>query len=1382
MGSSETMTIAGSEMSLHAVIAEQCSRTPDAVAIEYEGMHITYRTLEERAKRVAQMLMKKGIGRGDIVAILMNREPQMLAAMLGVLKAGGAYLPLDPDFPEDRIAYMLEDSDTPILLLSGSRAAPDAFRGEVVHMDDSQWEAEGDDVTERLGRGEDLAYLMYTSGSTGRPKGVMIEHQSICNLIEGITERIPFTAGTKIVCLTTVSFDIFVLETWLPLSRGMTVVLAGTRQQRDPWELAALIAASEATMLQATPSRMNWLLQATDGSCLSRLTTIMLGGEGVPGVMVERLRQRTDAKLYNMYGPTETTVWSCCGELVDHQVHVGAPIRNTRLYVVNEEGRIAEEGEIGELCIAGDGLARGYWKLPQLTEQKFVPHPDNPHERMYATGDIAHRLPDGNWRIIGRRDQQVKIRGHRIELGEIENVLMDYEPVKEAAVTVEEGTDGAELVAYYAVQASTEHQELQRHLAGRLPAYMLPKRFVQLAELPVTPNGKIDRKRLHQLAPSNKGGAPDVRDPKDILASVWQETLGIEHERLDPEQDFFMAGGDSIKAVRLVAALKNRLHGDVTLEDLYSRSTYRALLQYIRELRPGCEESAPARMELEAFKSAATALLSDKPFMPLADIEEILPLSDVQLGMVFHSLREKQVYHDQYVFEWKPAGLLTPSHLKALLTQAASRHPMLRAVLCISGALKPFQMILNEIEPQVMEYTVDAFESQSLEQAFIHQLLAEDRELGFVTHTFTGAPLWRCNIIRIGSERIVFNLNIHHVIYDGRSLEILLHEISRSIKGNIQDDGARASYAALESFAIEQISLKSDASYTRFWSQYLNDLPVARLSDAEGVPDGTEARASAYDVRTAWLESELANRIRYMGNKKLVHPKTIFLAALGLSIHRITGEDDCVIGMIDAVRPIHERSNDIFGCFINTVPIRLSDLAARQRFSILHYCEKRLKQLKHYGRWSLYEIERALNQKVLYDAIFNYREYDFESGDHSTGIMLFEAMDSIECTHNDFDFIVTSRGDRYHMKIVYKTSRYGSKFVHRFLRDYIEALDRLTDDLWQEGLLPELEYQASGVEAAIASEAVAGQAEASDERERQTATATDPLDAACAPSCGESLPLSFDDKVEAQLTDIFRTVLQAKRFDRTISFFDQGADSFSIINLFIRINERFPQAVTVEDLFGYTTIEKLAGYIRQRSQPTDRQSSQIQFTRFSSECYTFPAFLARRSDIVQFTIDKHLFDPMRSALHVHPDVVFALLFMNAVSEYTIHPANESHVVFVAQEQAASLKLQFDRYDTPEQLIEALAVQMRDSGRAAIDWSELSGSMEERDILPAFFGSGSMLRTDEFDLCLSVKSEAEQYRFFLAYNAGKLTAAFIERFIAAFGSSCEGFLYHFTEGR
>jgi amino acid adenylation domain-containing protein len=572
----------------HELIALRAQETPEACAAECEGARITYGELETRANRLAQRLRALGVGPDVPAGICLRRSLEMLVAVLAIWKAGGAYLPLDPSYPSERLTYMLDDSEAPVLVTESGLVGLPKGRTQVVCLDKGEESCCTEPRSAPEGRvgGDDLAYLIYTSGSTGKPKGVEIPHRALLNFLCSMAQEPGFGQNDVLVAVTTLSFDIAGLELFLPLLSGGKVVIATAEVAADGRRLGELLADSGATFLQATPA--SWRLLLESGWTGSRNLTGLCGGEAWGTELAAQLLERC-GRLYNVYGPTETTIWSTMARVIDsgRPPSIGRPLANTELYVLDRLLQPVPIGVPGELYIGGAGLARGYRKRPELTAERFIASPLGAGERLYRTGDLARFRSTGELEYLGRLDQQVKVRGFRIEPGEVEAVLIQQPHIARAAVMAWEDRPGdRRLVAYLVPDGDPpEAGELKTQLRGQLPEYMVPSALVFLDRFPLTPNGKLDRKALPRPEPEETGSQDrEPQTPVQVaLARIWAEVLGL--QRMSLEADFFELGGHSLLGTRLATKVREAFGVELPLRAFFQARTLEAMAALIEQER-----------------------------------------------------------------------------------------------------------------------------------------------------------------------------------------------------------------------------------------------------------------------------------------------------------------------------------------------------------------------------------------------------------------------------------------------------------------------------------------------------------------------------------------------------------------------------------------------------------------------------------------------------------------------------------------------------------------------------------------------------------------------------------------------------------------------------
>jgi amino acid adenylation domain-containing protein len=859
---------------------------PDALAVECAGRRLTYAELDAWANRLARSLIERGAGPDRFVALVLPRSVELVVALLAVLKAGAAYLPIDPDYPADRVSYMLEDAK-PVLVLDDPAAIAVGGAAE---------------RPLRTYRPASAAYVIYTSGSTGRPKGVVIPRGALLNFLVSMADRFPLTSDDRLLAVTTIAFDIAGLELYLPLLSGAGIVLAQREQVLDPPALARL--AEGATIMQATPSLWQSLVSAEPERI--RGLRMLVGGEALPPDLAAGMRALA-ADVTNLYGPTETTIWSTAALLDDRPglPTIGGPIANTQVYIVDSALRPVPSGVVGELYLAGDGVARGYLNRPGLTAGRFVADPFGPPgSRMYRTGDLARWGDDGNLEFLGRVDHQVKVRGFRIELGEIEAVLAGHPGVARAAVVVREyGPGDQRLVAYLVSRdgATLEPSEVQRHAAATLPDYMVPSAVVVLGALPLTPNGKLDRAALPEpdfgalLSRVDSGRA--ARSPREeVLCELFAEVLGV--PRIGIDDDFFALGGHSLLAIRLVSRVRAVFGVELRIRALFDNPTVAGLVGVLAT--SGAARTAPARLE--------------RP--------ERVPLSYAQQRLWFLNRLEgpSATYNIPVIL--RLAGTLDLAALRAALLDVVTRHEVLRTVLPeVDG--EPYQHVLDPSEPSMSVERVTPAEVDTAVKAAAR--------MGF---DLVAEPPLRVHVFSAGATEHTVLLVLHHIAGDGASLTPLTRDLADAYTARVA--GSAPSWEPLPvqyaDYALWQHGLFDEgdavAEQLAYWTVQLAGVPDhLELPIDRPRPMETSYRGDTVPLR---IGAELHERLVELGRECGATPFMVVQAGLAALLTRMGAGTDIPIGT-----PIAGRSDEalaeLVGFFVNTLVLR-TDTAGEPSF------------------------------------------------------------------------------------------------------------------------------------------------------------------------------------------------------------------------------------------------------------------------------------------------------------------------------------------------------------------------------------------------------------------------------------------------------------------
>ncbi|MGY4100852.1 amino acid adenylation domain-containing protein [Nocardia sp. R16R-3T] len=913
---------------------------PDRVAVvSADTSELTYARLSGLVDGFAARLHELGATGNECIPVVLPRSTDMLIAILGILRAGCAYVPLDPDYPAARIETVLADCEARFVV-AGSEHAP-VYQDLGVTRVTVADTASG--TVENVSHPHDLSYLIYTSGSTGVPKGVMVEHRSVVNRLTWMQRRYPLSADDVILQKTPVTFDVSVWELFWWAVAGAKVALLEVGAERDPRRIVEAIEANAVTVMHFVPSMLAAFVDEleADRTVVARiagLRRVFCSGEALPPALVRRFHAAFAAvgqrppQLVNLYGPTEATVDVSYFDCTQHDsidlVPIGRPIDNIDLLVLDESGRRMPIGVPGELNIAGVGLARGYRGRPDLTAAAFVDDLTVPGRRRYRTGDLARWLADGTLEYLGRFDDQVKIRGNRITLGEVHNAILGCPGVRAAVVVDEQSeTHGLHLVGYF-VGDTVTGDEIADQIATRLPRYMIPTRLLRVDRIPLTPNGKTDRKALARAAAvsehADSVGVPiEPRTPVEAeLAQVWRTVLGI--DSIGVHDNFFTHGGDSILALSVrTAAERAGLFFDV--DAFYERPTIAELARIVSD--------GPDGNRIRIADRLATVPLIDRAALHRA--EDAFPATALQLGMLFHSIERADSVTYKDVFRYRFEMPWDAAEFRAAFDRLVRRQPALRSSFDLSKYSVPLQVVHTAIEYELdivdVSDQVPVLADQEVEDYIQDRRRAE--------YDLTRAPLHAVRVFLRPSESALQTvdlvLSFHHAILDGWSvatsvLELLVDYLNKLglLESGIDD----ASHAAtvLAEYAQSEIAAVQDDSAREFWRAALAGAEPTALT-ALGVHQGAgadEPQAAAVVPR------RLAERVTAFAARHQVPEKAVYLAAHCLTLRTMTGRADITTGVVSHGRPDRAGAESIAGLFLNTLPMRLDDTATTWRAAV----------------------------------------------------------------------------------------------------------------------------------------------------------------------------------------------------------------------------------------------------------------------------------------------------------------------------------------------------------------------------------------------------------------------------------------------------------------
>nr|WP_216589496.1 non-ribosomal peptide synthetase [Streptomyces brasiliscabiei] len=1143
------------EFTLVAPIEEQVRRTPDATALVFGTETLTYAEFNARANRLAHQLTALGVRPGAPVAVAVPRSLELLVTLVAVVKAGGAYLPLDPDYPADRLAYMLEHTGPACVVADTAGRVPVPASVPVVVLDE-----DGDAVAARPATDPAVAitpghpaYIIFTSGSTGRPKGVVVPHSAIDNRLRWMQAEYPLTAADRVLQKTPSGFDVSVWEFFWALREGAAIVVAEPGGHQDPVYLARTIREQAVTTCHFVPSMLQVFLAEPEAAGRTGLRRVFCSGEALPRETVREFgRLLPGVELHNLYGPTEAAVdvtYHPCDTGADGPVPIGKAVWNTRLYVLDAGLRPVPAGESGELYLAGVQLATAYLGRPEITADRFLADPFGPAgERMYRTGDLARWTADGEVEYLGRTDHQIKLRGLRIELGEIESVLLAHPAVRQAAVVAHEGRH---LVAYL-VADGVEAAELRASAAGRLPEFMVPSAFVFLDALPLSPNGKLDRKALP--APVFDGG--EYREPQGererILAEVYAEVLGL--DRVGADDDFLTVGGDSLRSLKVIALARAR-GLELTQRQVLTHRT-------VARLAPHAGTDAPAPSYEEV--SGPLVSLSDEDLAAFRErhpgLSDVWPLTPMQSGMLFESMLSDSghdTYRMQSVFTF--AGRVDPARMRAAGQALLDRHSALRAAFAPDASGDLVQLVVDGVELPWRELDLRTLVPEDRDTA-LERLLAEDRTEPF---DLAAPPLLRMTLVRQGAEQAALVLTLHHALLDGWSEPVLAQDLLRLYAAG----GDPAAVPPVRGFRdhLAWLARQDEPGAARAWAAELAgvDRPTLLGGTAVARDELSGSEAATADVPLTDEDAErLVRRAAALG----VTLGTLVQGAWAVTLGRLTGRDDVLFGATVSGRPPGLPGvESMVGLFINTLPVRVSCGSEDTLGTLLTGLQERQTALLDHHHQSLSGLYEATGLGALFDTLLVHQAFPVdESG-------LAEASDAARLTltgtrslgGSNYPLTLIAEGgagDRPRLTFQYLPAVFDEDTAGRIATGLGTVLRALAED-------PDRPVGSLDLGAPIVTEA--------------GSPAESPADPVAAEATAPTTDAALLTPQQQALCALFGDVLgvEADRIGVHDNFFNLGVTSLLATRLKSRIRKQLGAEVSIKTIFSSPTVAQLADHL-----------------------------------------------------------------------------------------------------------------------------------------------------------------------------------------------------------
>ncbi|MEY4544399.1 MAG: pyoverdine synthetase [Pseudomonadota bacterium] len=965
------------DVCLHEAIEAQVQRTPDAVALCFGGVSLSYAALNARANQLARRLRTLGVGPDVLVGVYAERSAELVLALLGILKAGGAYVPLDPEYPEERVRHMLGDSGVGLVLtqerlletLPGTQARSWCLDRDAAELD---VEASGD--LRCVTSPQNLAYCIYTSGSTGKPKGAGNTHAGIRNRLSWMQAEYQLTSADAVLQKTPFSFDVSVWEFFWPLLSGARLVVAPPGAHRDPAQLREVIVRQHVTTLHFVPSMLQAFVDSGELAACVSLRQVMSSGEALPVELQDRFLAAKIARLHNLYGPTEASVdvsyWECRTQPGQDSVPIGHPIHNTTLHVLDVQLGPVPVGVTGELYLGGVGLARGYHGRPALTAERFVPDPlgEPAGARLYRTGDLVRRRADGVLEYVGRTDHQVKLRGFRIELGEIESRLREQPGVRDAVVVARDASTGKQLIGYVQGDAALldgaglDGALLRAALRDVLPEYMVPAHILVLASFPLTPSGKLDRRAL----PAPELGASEYSEPEGEterqLAQIWGDVL--RRERISRDDNFFDLGGDSIVSLQVVTRAR-QLGYELTPRQVFEHQTVRALAARAERLAPEVVQQ-PAASEASLPLSALVLTPAELAALALGegDVEAVYPLSPMQQGMLFHSLYSPE--SDPYVNQLRlTIRGLDAERLQLAWSAVMARHASLRAgILPQTEGRAALQLVLRDA---VLPVEVLDLRDGMADAGVLDRRAQAEQQRGF---DLARPPLQRIVLLRLGEDSYHLIWTYHHILLDGWSSARLVEEVLGCYLGE-----APAALVGSYQGYIDWLGRQDAARSERFWKEVLAPLEEPSLLAGDV---GRWPEATGHAELSLQLGEQRTRDLVQLAQKQRVTLNTLIQAAWTLLLRHHTGQRTVAFGATVAGRPASVPGIEtVLGLFINTLPVIQTPQPQHALGDWLRELQGHNLLLREHEHTPLYDVQRWAGRgaQALFDTLLVFENY-----------------------------------------------------------------------------------------------------------------------------------------------------------------------------------------------------------------------------------------------------------------------------------------------------------------------------------------------------------------------------------------------------------------------
>lgn len=1010
------------DKTIQELFEEQVEKTPNNIALIFEEKQLTYKEVNKRSNSLARVLRKKGVKPDTKVGIMVKRSIEMIVGIIAVLKAGGAYLSIDYTYPKNRIEYLLEDSDANILLTHDELIRKIDFKGEILDLKNEKMYEEENTNLEKVNRPTDLAYIIYTSGSTGKPKGVMIEHKGVVNYVCWANKNYLKENNEIFPLFSSISFDLTVTSIFTPLISGNTVSIY--KDNKDEFVLYKVLKDNRATIVKLTPAHLILIKDLSNEE--SSIKRLIVGGENLPSQLAKEVIESFGGKveIFNEYGPTEATVGCMIHKYnpqVDNRnsVPIGKPADNMQIYILDKSLNPVANSIVGELYISGVGLSRGYLNKLELTKEKFVQHPFIEGERIYKTGDLARWNSDGSIEFLGRKDNQVKIRGYRIELNEIENILLKHKDIKEAAViTKENKNDYKYICAYIVARRECSCLKLTEYLNNYIPEYMLPSYFIKLEKMPLTPNGKIDRKGLPQPDGSIQR-SEEYESPRDeteeILLRIWQEVL-TNNKTIGRNDNFFEIGGHSIKAMQIIGQINKTFDIGMEINELFKNPTIKKLSKHILRAQKGQFKEIEKALEKEYYE---------------------LSYNQRKLWTIYQIEPENTAYN--------MTGKIILRHsvnkeaLKKALEKIISRHESLRTGFKVLNN-KPVQFIEADTDINLIEIDLSLYNEKTKE--YERELVFEE-EKGFI-FDISKSHLFRTTLVKLDEECYELLFNMHHIVSDGWSIEILKREFLNLYEG--YRNGLKPDLPPIniqyKDFALWHNKLINDdlmkAQAHEYWKNIFKEgikeisLPYKHSTNIE------DNISSGY---VCMLNNEAKDKIKELSVNNNITLFAAMFSTFNLLISKFSGQREISCGIPSAGRT-HISTHNTVGFFVNSMILK-SNIDYNESFS--HLTNKINIRLLDVFKYQYYPLELVFQElKMRYpDIPIFFNMLNLPVGNTEEELDSFKGYHIEKVQNAKFNMVIYLTEYKNGIEIVcnYKKSLLRASTIEFMMKEYIRMIE-----------------------------------------------------------------------------------------------------------------------------------------------------------------------------------------------------------------------------------------------------------------------------------------------------------------------------------------------------